>query len=73
MSFALLLKKLRIEGREFVTAPEMKAYCKSMKVDYDAAIRYFIKRGYVARIFKGIFYLRSFVTRGKFSFRLWNM
>ena len=59
MSSALLLKKLRFEDREFVTAPEMKAYCKSMKVDYDAAIRYFTKKGYIVRIFTGIFYLRS--------------
>jgi predicted transcriptional regulator of viral defense system len=59
MSTTLLLKKLRIENKEFVTADELRAYCRSMEVQYDAAIRYFIKKGYLLRIFKGIFYVRS--------------
>lgn len=59
MSTTLLLKKLRIENKEFVTSDEIRDYCKSMKVDYEVAIRYFIKKGYLLRIFKGIFYLRS--------------
>jgi hypothetical protein len=56
----LLLDKLRIENKEFVTASEMKEYCKSMKFDYDLVVRYFVSRKkYFVRIFKGIFYVKS--------------
>ena len=59
MKMSALLKKLRIEDRRFVTSNELKAYCKSMKLDYDTVIRYFGARGYLVRIFKGIFYVKS--------------
>jgi len=59
MSITLLLKRLRIENKEFVTAEDITRYCRSMKLKYDATIRYFIKKGYVTRIFKGIFYVKS--------------
>jgi len=55
----LLLRKLRIEGKEFVTSSELKAYCRAMKMDYDIAARYLISRGYLVRIFRGIFYVRT--------------
>lgn len=58
MSMSLLLKKMRGESREFVTSEEIRSYCKPMKVEYDAAIRYFIKKRYLLRIFRGIFYVR---------------
>lgn len=56
---SLLLKKLRIDEKEFVTADELKLYCKSMGLDYKAVIKYFIHRGYLTRIFRGIFYVKS--------------
>jgi predicted transcriptional regulator of viral defense system len=59
MSMSLLLKKMRIENKEFVTAETIKKYCKPMRIEYDAAIRYFIKKGYLLRIFRGIFYVKS--------------
>ncbi len=58
MPSTLLLKRLRLDNREFVTAPEIRAYCETMNVEYDAAIRYFIKKGYFVRIFRGIFYVK---------------
>lgn len=59
MKTDILLKKLRLDGKEFVTAKELAAYCKSTGIDYDIAIRHLIPRGYLVRIFKGIFYLKS--------------
>jgi len=59
MSTTLLLKKLRIENKEFVTAEDIRIFCRTMRVEYDAVIRYFIKKGYLARIFRGIFYVKS--------------
>jgi predicted transcriptional regulator of viral defense system len=56
---SLLLKKLRIDEKEFVTSVELKRYCKSIGLDYEAAIKYFVYRGYLTRIFKGIFYVKS--------------
>ena len=54
-----LLKKLQLEGKEFVTAEELKRYCRLMKLDYGIVVRYFGMRGYLVRIFRGIFYVKS--------------
>jgi len=55
---SLLLNKLRIDRKEFVTADELKAYCEPLGLTYAAAINYFVYRGYLTRIFKGIFYVK---------------
>jgi predicted transcriptional regulator of viral defense system len=55
----LVLKKLRIDKKEFITSEELKRYCKSMGLNYEKIIRYFVYRGYFIRIFKGIFYVKS--------------
>lgn len=54
-----LLKKLYFDGKEFVTARETEKYCKSLKLDPERAIRNLLKRGYLLRIFKGIYYVRT--------------
>jgi predicted transcriptional regulator of viral defense system len=59
MKTNILLRKLRIENREFVTSKDLRAYCKSLKLDYDIAIRHFVPRGYLVRILRGIFYVKS--------------
>lgn len=59
MTVSLLLKKLRLDNTEFIASKELKEYCKASRVAYTSAVRYFIKRKYVIRIFKGIFYLKS--------------
>ncbi len=59
MTMSTLLRKLRIEGKGFITSEELKAYCKPMKLDYDTIVRYFSARGYIVRIFRGIFYVKS--------------
>ena len=56
---SLLLKKLRIDEKEFVTSDELKRYCKSMGLSYETSIKYFVYRGYLTRIFKGIFYVKT--------------
>ena len=55
----LLLKKLRMDEKEFVTSAELKQHCKSMKLNYETVIRYFASRGYLVRIFRGIFFIKS--------------
>jgi len=55
----VLLTKLRMEEKEFVTSDELKAYCKSMKLDYKTVVRYFESRSYLTRLFRGIFYIST--------------
>lgn len=59
MKTNLMLKKIHMEGKEFVTSAELKRYCKSMKINYEIAIRHLVPRGYLTRIFRGIFYIKS--------------
>ena len=54
-----LLKKLNIDGKEFITSDELKRYCKPMGLNYEITIRHLVSRGYLIRIFKGIFYIKS--------------
>ncbi len=59
MKSMLLLKKLRLENKEFFASDEIRAICASMGLDYDLAIRYLLARGYMIRIFRGIFYVKT--------------
>lgn len=59
MKTNLLLKKLHIDGKEFLSSEELKRYCRSMGLDYENVIDHLIKRHYLIRIFRGIFYVRS--------------
>ena len=59
MKTDILLRKLRVENREFVASKDLRAYCKSLKLDYDIAIRHLVPRGYLVRILRGIFYVKS--------------
>ncbi len=56
---SILLKKLRIDKKEFITSEELKRYCKTLTLNYEKIIKYYVSRGYLIRIFKGIFYVKS--------------
>jgi hypothetical protein len=56
---AILLAKLRLDKKEFITADELKRYCMSMQLNYEKTVRYFLRREYLVRIFRGVFYVRS--------------
>ncbi len=59
MNTSLLLKKLYIEEREFITDKELKEYCISLNLNYTNIINYFLSRNYLLRIFRGIFYIKT--------------
>jgi len=59
MTMSLLRRKLWMDKKEFVTAEELKTYCKSMELNYEMVVRYFGMRAYLVRIFRGIFYVKS--------------
>ena len=68
---SLLLKKLAIDGKEFITSDELKRYCRNMGLRYEITIRHLVSRGYLIRIFKGVFYIKSpeevTLNRSKYS------
>ncbi|MCE2499112.1 MAG: hypothetical protein J4F28_09075 [Nitrosopumilaceae archaeon] len=55
----IIMDKLRMEGREFVTAGELKEYCAALGLDYWRAVHYLTKMRYLLRILRGIFYVMS--------------
>ena len=59
MNSTVLLKKFYIENKEFVKANEIKEYCDILNLNYNNITNYFISRGYITRIFRGIFYVKS--------------
>lgn len=73
MKSTILLKKLHLEKIKFVTSETLKKYCNEFEIEYENTIRYFIRMGYLIRIFKGIFYVKSIeelkLGRTKYSYR----
>jgi predicted transcriptional regulator of viral defense system len=59
MKSSSILRKLRLEGKEFVTSDELKEICSSLNIKYESAIRHLIPRGHLIRIFRGIFYVTT--------------
>lgn len=59
----LIVKKLEIEGRKFITRDELRLYCKKLGLDYYKAIRYLTSNKYLIRILRGIFYIKSIEER----------
>lgn len=55
----LLLKKLYIDRKEFVTSAEIGNYCRELKLRYDTTLRYMMSKGFLVRIFRGIFYVKT--------------
>lgn len=54
-----MLKKLHLEDKEFVTSDEVKNYCSTFDLDYNNTIRNLLSRGYLLRIFRGVFYVKT--------------
>jgi hypothetical protein len=48
-----------MDRKEFVTAEQLKTYCKSTRMDYATVVSYFVRRKYFVRILRGIFYVKS--------------
>ncbi len=56
---SILVEKMWMENKEFVTVKELKEYCKGLKLKHESVIRYLLKRKHLVRIFKGIYYNKS--------------
>ncbi|MHA1596658.1 MAG: type IV toxin-antitoxin system AbiEi family antitoxin domain-containing protein [Candidatus Asgardarchaeia archaeon] len=55
----ILMRKLWIENKKFVNSIFLKDLCEKLGVEYENMIRYLLGRGYLVRIFRGIFYVKS--------------
>jgi len=55
----LLLEKIYLNKMEFVTSGLLKEYCRSLKLEYTQTIKNLLFAGYLIRIFRGIFYVRT--------------
>lgn len=58
MKASVLLQKLWVNENEFVTSKELNKYCSELGLDYETYVRNFLYRGYLTRIFRGIFYVK---------------
>lgn len=47
-----------MEGIEFVRSGTIRTYCKPLKLNFNNSLKYLISRGYLIRIFRGIFYIK---------------
>ena len=56
---SIITDKLRMDGREFVTADDLNKYCASLGLDYSRIVHYLTKMRYLLRVFRGIFYVMS--------------
>ncbi len=59
MKSDIILRKLYLEKKEFVKSDYIKENCRKASIKYDNLMRHLIPRGYLVRIFKGIFYVKT--------------
>ncbi len=60
MTIRLLLKKLRLDNKKFLTSEILRKYCEESNLNYTNTVNYLLRKGFLVRIFRGVFYLRSF-------------
>ena len=55
-----VLRRIHLLNKRFITSEEIKVYCKEYGMDYYNTVRNLLLKGYLLRIFKGIFYVKDF-------------
>lgn len=63
MKSSVVWEKLRIEGKEIVTSKEVKELAEKIGKDGENTLYYLQEEGYLSRIFRGIFYVKSWEER----------
>jgi len=63
MTLKLIVEKLARDNKKFILAEEIKDYCRKLSLKYIPTIKYLIRNKYIARIFRGIFYVYSIEER----------
>ena len=63
MSFELLVKKLLLDDKRYVSAVRLKEYCHTLGISYISAVKYLGKYHYIERIVRGFFYVPTMEER----------
>jgi predicted transcriptional regulator of viral defense system len=59
MSYEILLKKIRLSGKKYITDKELNENIKELNLEYNKVINNLITNRYLIRIFRGIFYITT--------------
>ena len=59
MTLKLIVEKLARDNKKFILSNEIKDYCRKLSLNYLPTIKYLIRNKYLARLFRGIFYVYS--------------
>ena len=63
MTLKLIVEKLARDNKKFILSNEIKDYCRKLSLDYLTTIKYLLRNKYLARIFRGVFYVYSIEER----------
>jgi|SRR3989344_3288472 len=63
MTLKLIVEKLARDNKKFILSSEIKDYCRKLSLDYLPTIKYLLRNKYLARVFRGIFYVYSIEER----------
>jgi len=63
MTLKLIVKKLGMEEKKFITRESIRKMCKDINMEYYTTIRYLLSNNYLIRILRGIFYINSLEER----------
>ena len=63
MTLKLIAEKLARDKKKFITSNGLKNYCEKLSLDYLVTVKYLLRNKYIARTFKGIFYVYSVEER----------
>ena len=63
MTLKWIVEKLERDNKNFILSSEIKDYCKNLSLNYLPTIKYLIRNKYLARVFRGIFYVYSIEER----------
>ncbi|PIN91424.1 hypothetical protein COU57_00670 [Candidatus Pacearchaeota archaeon CG10_big_fil_rev_8_21_14_0_10_32_14] len=63
MTLKLIVEKLARDDKKFILGDEIKDYCRRLSLNYLPTIKYLLRNKYLARVFRGIFYIYSLEER----------
>lgn len=63
MKTTIIVEKLRLLNKKYITRDELKVYCKKLNKDYYNTVLYLTRNKYLITILRGIFYVPSLEER----------
>ena len=73
--YILILETLWRRDDNFISREQLKQFCSKYNVEYDNVVRYLLTHGWIIRIFRGIFYIKSLEEKnlGTLNYNIWEM